>query len=282
MTAPDNARRPVRISTAKLRQLAADLTPRYTTPLTHLARARLLTGAHLDRLLTEPDLSSDTTSRVRRRIMNRLRGARLVAALDRRIGGARAGSAGHVYTLTPAGHAFLAVQAGQPRPTRIHTPLGVGAPFLAHALAIAEIYVQLIERTTPEATLAIFATEPACWYPDGTGAWLRPDAYTVLHGLTHAECWWIEVDQDTESLPRLRTKLRSYVDYLHHGDTGPDQVPPRVLFTTPTSRRYRTITDLLAGIPYLEGQHFDACIHAHAGIHLIAALLDQIPAEDDR
>jgi hypothetical protein len=160
--------------------------------------------------------------------------------------------------------------------------LGVGAPFLAHALAIAEIYVQLIERTTPEATLAIFATEPACWYPDGTGAWLRPDAYTVLHGLTHAECWWIEVDQDTESLPRLRTKLRSYVDYLHHGDTGPNQVPPRVLFTTPTSRRYRTITGLLAGIPYLEGQHFDACIHAHAGIHLIAALLDQIPAEDDR
>jgi hypothetical protein len=263
------------MSTAKLRQLAADLTPRYTAPLTHLDRARLLTGAQLDRLLAEPNLSAQTVARVRRRIMNRLCDARLVAVFDRPIGGVRAGSAGHIYTLTSAGHAFLAVQAGQPRPARTYAPIGVGAAFLTHALAVSEIYVQLTQRCTPQAELAVFATEPRSWHPDGAGGWLRPDAYVALDAPAHADTWWIEVDQNTESLPRLRAKIRIYADYLHHGGTGPHGGIPRVLFTAPTRHRCEAIGDLITGLPPPAEDTFAVLMHHHAAIHLIAALHDQ-------
>jgi hypothetical protein len=39
---------PLRLTTARLRQLAVELSDRYTAPLTHLARARVLTGHQLD------------------------------------------------------------------------------------------------------------------------------------------------------------------------------------------------------------------------------------------
>jgi hypothetical protein len=263
------------MSTAKLRQLAADLTPRYTAPLTHLDRARLLTGAQLDQLLAEPDLSTQTVARVRRRIMNRLRDARLVTVFDRPIGGVRAGSAGHIYALTPAGHAFLAIQAGQPRPTRTYTLANVGAAFLTHALAVSEIYVQLITRAAPDAQLAVFATEPRSWHPDGVGGWLRPDAYVALDAPTHADTWWIEVDQNTESLPRLRAKIRTYAGYLHHCGTGPHGGIPRVLFTAPTRHRCTAIGDLITGLPPPAEDTFTVVMHHHAATHLIAALHDR-------
>ena len=78
-----------RVSSLRLRLLLEELTPRYTAPLPHLARARLLTGAHLDRLLTAPDMSAETTARVRRRIMTRLSGAGLVTMLARRVASSR-------------------------------------------------------------------------------------------------------------------------------------------------------------------------------------------------
>jgi Replication-relaxation len=279
MTAPGAQ---VRVSTARLRQLAADLTPRYTAPLTHLGRARLLTGGQLDRLLAEPDLSAQTIARVRRRIMNRLRDARLVTVFDRPIGGVRAGSAGLIYTLTPAGQAFLAIHAGQPRPARTYTPANVGGAFLTHALAVSEIYVQLTQRSTPQAELAVFATEPRSWHPDGTGGWLRPDAYIALDAPTHADTWWIEVDQDTESLPRLRTKIRTYVDYLRHGGTGPHGGIPRVLFTAPTPQRCQAIRDVIADLTSDDECLFDVQLHAAAGAWLITMLSAQSPQEGAR
>ena len=89
------------------------------------------------------------------------------------------------------------------------------------------------------------------------------------------DTWWIEVDQDTENLPRLRAKLRTYTDYLHHGGTGPHGGTPQVLFTTPTPHRCTTIGDLITGLPPPAKDTFTVVMHHHAANHLIAALHDQ-------
>ncbi|MGH4001905.1 MAG: replication-relaxation family protein, partial [Pseudonocardiaceae bacterium] len=232
-----------RVTGARLRLLADELTPRYTAPLPHLARARLLSGGQLDRLLANPDMSPETVGRVRRRVMARLTELGLVAMLGRRVGGVRAGSVGHVYALTTAGHRFLAMLGGEPPPGRIRHAETPGPLFLAHALTISGIYVDLIEHSRNHGLqVATFATEPHCWHPTGTGAYLRPDAYTVLRATTHADYWWLEIDTGTESPRRLRTKMHAYRQYLDSGGVGPHGYPPRVLITTPDTERAHTIT----------------------------------------
>ncbi len=61
-------------------------------------------------------MSPETVGRVRRRIMTRLTDLGLVAVLGRRVGGVRAGSVGHLYALTTAGHRFLALINNVPPP----------------------------------------------------------------------------------------------------------------------------------------------------------------------
>jgi Replication-relaxation len=235
-----------RISSARLRLLADELTDRYTAPLPHLARVRLLTGAQLDRLLTTPEVSPETVSRVRRRIMSRLHNAGLVAMLGRRIGGVRAGSAGHVYTLTNAGHRFLALIHGEPEPTRKQSSPVPGDLFLCHTLVVSGVYVDLSEHSRSGVfDVHTFTTEPHCWHPIGNGAYLRPDAYVILRTGAVGHCWWLEIDNGTEIIPRLRAKIRAYRDFLTSGGVGPDDVPPHVLFTAPDQHRADLITGLL-------------------------------------
>jgi hypothetical protein len=178
--------------------------------------------------------------------MARLTGLGLVAMLGRRIGGVRAGSAGHVYTLTTAGHRFLALLGGQPEPPRkqpSHTP---GDLFLTHTLTISGVYVDLIEHSRGGAfSVHIYTTEPQCWHPIGNGDYLRPDAYVILRTSTMGQCWWLEIDAGTEIVPRLRAKIRTYHDHFTSGGVGPDGVPPRVLITTPDQQRADVITGLL-------------------------------------
>jgi Replication-relaxation len=259
-----------RLTTA---QLARELTARHSTVLPHLARVRLLTGAHLDRLLASPEAAPDTTARLRRRIMTRLHDLGLVITLERRIGGARAGSAGHIYTLTPAGHRVLATLTGQPCPSRARRSSTPGALFVAHTLAISEVYVRLHEAVRcRDVTVSTFITEPGCWWSIGHGDYLKPDAYLTLTAPTHADCWWLEIDQATESLPRIRTKCRTYLDYLIHGGVGPDEVPPRVIFTTPDTHRQNAIQKMITTLSH----HCDPMIcvttHADAATLLITEL----------
>ncbi|MGH3707897.1 MAG: replication-relaxation family protein [Pseudonocardiaceae bacterium] len=260
-------------STRLLTQLAAELPARYTTPLPHLARVRLLTGAHLNQLLTHPDTAHDTTARVRRRIMTRLHQLGLVTTLHRTIGGTRAGSAGHIYTLTPAGHRFLAILTGQPPPPRVRQS-APGVLFLAHTLAISDIYVRLIESSrTHDLTMSTFTTEPDCWQPTADGDYLKPDAYLVLATSTHQDCWWLEIDQATESLPRIRIKCRAYLDFLTHGGLGPDDVPPRVLYTTPDAPRTHAIQEAIRKVSTRDSDLLCVTTHAEAHTFLINQLL---------
>lgn len=260
-----------RISSVRLRLLIDELTERYTIPLPHLARVRLLSGGHLDRLLAEPELSPQTTGRVRRRIMARLTELGLVVMLGRRVGGVRAGSVGHLYALTTAGHRFLAMLNGEPQPSRYQPSRAPGDLFLTHTLTVSGVYVDLIEHARTGAfSVHSFFAEPQCWRPTGSGGYLRPDAYVILRTGAVGQCWWLEIDAGTEIVPRLRTKIRTYRDFLTSGGVGPDGVPPRVLFTTPDQQRADLITGLLGDSD--AGEMITAATHDQAAAYMIGEL----------
>jgi Replication-relaxation len=234
-----------RITTTHLIMLADQLSDRDKAILTDLERTRVLTGAQLQRLHFDPN-NAPSRARDRRRVLQRLTELDLVTTLDRRIGGIRAGSAGHIYTLTPAGQRLQALRCGEQLTERLRRPHTPGAPFLDHTLAISETYVTLIEASRHQNFhVSTFLGEPACWHPAGNNQYLHPDAYLVLATSTHQDCWWLEVDQATESLPRIKHKCRTYLNFLTHGGTGPDTAPPRILFTTPDTDRTDAIQKVI-------------------------------------
>src|SRR5262249_23681818 len=114
-----------RISPARVEQLAERLADRDWAILRSLARVRVLTGIQLDRLHFG-DVAASARPRVRRRVLSRLREWRAVTALERRVGGVRAGSVGLIFALDSAGHQVLALEqrtAGEATPTgRVRRP----------------------------------------------------------------------------------------------------------------------------------------------------------------
>jgi hypothetical protein len=248
-----------------------DLSDRDHEILAGLARARVLTGAQLERLHAAI-LPPGTPERTRRRILARLVRLGLVTTLSRRIGGVRAGSAGLIYTLDTAGQRH-ASKTGITPPRRARRPRTPNPLFLAHTLDIAELYVQLVEAAgTRDVRLVTFVTEPHSWHPTSTRRYLRPDAYLVLATSTHRDCWWLEVDRGTESLPRIRGTCRAYHDYLTNGGTGPDDVPPRVLFTTPNHTRADAITGVITRLYGDDHVFLSATTHDSAINYLITEL----------
>lgn len=261
-----------RLTTARLQLLAEELPDRYILPLLHLSRARVLTGSQLDRLLGQPDTAKRTTERARQRAIAHLSSLGLVRMLDRRIGGMRAGSAGYVHALTAAGHKLAALLNGQQPPRRIRHSRVPGPMFLAHALDIAEIYVQLTEASRAgRFRVAEFITEPASWWRD-SGIVLRPDAYTVLATPRYRDLWWLEIDRATESLPRLRDKCRDYLDHFTSGGTGPDGGHPRILFTAPDPQRADTIRAAIATTGADTGESITITTHDQAAHFMINEL----------
>ena len=163
-----------------------------------------------------------------------------------------------------------AADAGSPAPRRPHQP---GTALIAHTLAVSELYVQLVEHArTGGFRVAAFDAEPACWWPDDTGGHLKPDAHTLLATDRYQDCWWIEIDQATETLPRLRKKLQSYLDFQRRGGIGPADVLPRVLITTPTKQRHAAVAELITGLPPPAEQLFHAVLHEAAADLLIHTL----------
>lgn len=252
------------------------LSPRDHHIIATVSRLRLVTGAQLGRLHFA-DLSPASRDRTRRRVLHRLVGWRVLATLSRRVGGVRAGSAGLIYTLDTAGtwlirhHGIATGTATAPR-----RPGQPGAAFTSHILAVTELYVSLIERARQESfQVEEFQAESACWWPDDLGGQLKPDAHTLLATEHYRDAWWIEVDQATETIPRLRRKLLSYLDFAHRGGTGPAGVLPRVLITTPTPRRGTAIKALITGLPPPAQELFRAIEHSNAADYLINELLNQ-------
>lgn len=264
-----------RLSAAAVERLADQLGPRDRLIWADLARVGVLTGAQLTRLRFS-DLSPSSRDRTRRRVLARLAALDVVATLDRRIGGVRAGSAGLVYSLGLAGQRlepFLAADHGAEPSARPRRPWTPGATFLAHALDVAELYVQLRERErTGTLTLGEYLTEPATWQPHAFGGYLKPDAYAVLRADGVEDSWWVEVDRATESRPTLRRKLLGYIDYVGSGQLGPGGVVPRVLLTVPHYRRLADAERLVADLPDPATQLITPALFTEAMSHIVRVL----------
>lgn len=133
-------------------------------------------------------------------------------------------------------------------------------------MIVAELYVSLVETSRTNAlTLNDFRAEPACWWRDSEGEWVKPDAFAVVSSGDVEDSWAIEVDQATESVPTLRRKLKAYFDLVASEEHGPNGGPfPRVLVTVPDERRFTAVRELVASLPEPAEQLFALTIHRGA------------------
>jgi hypothetical protein len=218
---------------------------------------RLITGLQLERLHFA-DLPLSHRSRTRRRVLARLVEWRLLRALERRIGGVRAGSSGLVYALDSAGQWLANMDARAAGvELAVRRQAEPSTHLVAHTLGVSELCVRLCElERLGSLRLAAFVTEPACWWPSGAGGWVKPDAYLALETATAVDHWWLEHDGATESLPTIKRKLSGYLDLVRRGVQGPNGVIPRVLITVPTEARRDAIAALVSTLPDPAAQLF--------------------------
>ena len=220
---------------AQLLALLEELPERERALLDLVARFRLVQSSQVERLFFTDSSNQGAAARHCRRQLARLVELGLLHRLERRIGGVRAGSAGHVYALAPAGRRLQALIEGDDRASDrgVHEP---GLPFLRHTLAVTELYVRLREaERTGTVELLGYDTEPDCWraYTLASGAigYVKPDAFVRLGVEEWEERSFIEIDLGTEGRGDLVRKLKAYQALFRSGREQTERgVFPRVAF----------------------------------------------------
>ena len=243
-----------RLSAPGLVSLAEGLSARDRAICEAVGRLRLVSAVQLQRLFFAESESPATAARLTRRALARLVELRILARLERRVGGVRAGSAGWVYTLDVAGQRLTAYWRGEglARTRMVYQP---ETPFVRHTLAVTEHYARLVEAERGgRCELLTFDPEPGCWRqftdPHGAPVVLKPDAYVWLGVGDYEERSFLEVDCATEGRGALARKCRLYLDYFR---TGTEQaacgVFPRVVWVTTCERRVALLVEVCARLP---------------------------------
>lgn len=237
-------------------------------------RLRLVTTHQLDRLLFS-DLSGRSQAVTRGRVVRRLIAWRVLVALPRRVGGAERGSAATVVTLDSTGRLLLRErQAAADSGLSNHAPGLPSARTVRHGVAVAELYTSLVEHSRMDGDVAVssFAIEPASWWPNGLGNYIKPDAHLLLSGGNRRDHWWCEVDLATESIPTLKRKALAYLDFYSRGQLGPSDVMPRVVFSVPSPQRRDAVARMIDYLPEPASDLFLACIDHETAFSLLNAL----------
>ncbi len=243
---------PRRLSPRQLAAISEQLSHRDHEALRLVSRFRVMSGAQLQALLWD-EVSPNARARVARRGLARLSRLDVLQPLARRVGGVRSGSASTTFAVGRAGQYLLqAVVPSKRRVRRAHTP---GARYLAHTLAVTQLYVDLVASERQEqAELIRFEPEPECWRPYmvGFGARqvLKPDSFVKLARGDYEFSWFIEADMATEALSTVKAKAARYHDYFR---TGTEQaargVFPRVLWIVPGEDRAEAVRETLTQLP---------------------------------
>jgi hypothetical protein len=242
--------------------MSSQLTPIDYCVIETLSTVRVSSGAQLRKLYWP---NSDTGRRLARHHLAKLTKLRLIARLDRRIGGVRAGSDGFTYTLDVGGHRLASTGNEKTRPRRPTTP---GDRYLDHALAITERYVDLHDLEAAHTFEIIgFEAEPDSWRrylgAHGRAVTVKPDAFTILANNEWEHRWFLEIDRGTEHRPTILRKANDYVTYWHTGTEQQDaDVFPKVLWIAPDTTRTAQLTDWLAGLDPSAWQLFQVCTDA--------------------
>lgn len=273
MSASPSHARSRRVSTAQVMALAETLTEREWQILSTINRLRLATGSQLERLHLH-ELNGKSRSVVRWRVLKRLVDARVLMPLARRVGGGLRGSAQLAYALDSGGERLLRLRRNLAQgEERIRRPGAIGDRFVRHTLATSELYVQLVEQSRITGfTVDEFLAEPAAWWPNVAGGWLKPDAYLAISAADVTDCWWIEVDLATEAVPTLRGKFLACLDFVNQGQLGPAKVVPRVLVTVPTDARGEVVEGLIARLPAPADELFAVALHEEAADIIVTNL----------
>lgn len=251
------AKRPDRVRTPYVEQLAERLSPRDWMILNTLDRLRLATGLQLERLHFA-ELSGRSRSVKRGQVLARLVDVGALVPLERLIGGGNRGSAKQRYTLDSGGRRLLRLRAGdESLQVRVRRPRIPSDRLTRHTLAVSELYVELVERSRVDGfTVGDFQVEGNAYWPDGLGGWVKPDAIVLLERGKTIDYWWYEADMPrhdsdlaNESLPTIRSKCFAYLDFVRRGQLGPDDVVPRVAFGEPTAKQRAAVQAVVDALP---------------------------------
>ena len=196
-------------------RLRAHLSERDLKVLRSVAAHRFLTGKQIETFHFSDHATVDAGSRRCREVLARLVDRHLLARLERRVGGVRAGSASYVYALGPAGHRLME----QPRGRGSREPSSI---FLHHTLVVADAHLVLLKAANAgRFELITVATEPATWRgfigSGGGREMLKPDLYVVTAQGEFEHCWFLEIDNATESTPAVLRKCRQYEAFRRTG-----------------------------------------------------------------
>lgn len=233
----------------RVHALELHLTDRDILILEDLERFRLLTTRQLQRLhLPAKPLGEHATisaaTRGTTRILTRLEGLGTITRLERRIGGVKHGSAVTIWHLAGAGERYLRARRGDPARRRYAEP---GPVFLTHTIAVADVAVTLREQArTGRFELLELQPEPGNWrtFNAATGEppTLKPDLFAVAADATTETHSFVEVDLDTEHLPAVLRKCRTYQRYFQSGlEQAARGLFPAVVWLVPTVKRARDI-----------------------------------------
>lgn len=245
-----------RLTGGHLIRLATSLPARERALVETVARLRLLSHAQLASLLERGDsvVSPVSAARSARRILARLTALGVLARLERRVGGVRAGSAGYVYYLGPVGQRLIAYWDGRGLVRGRFRP-EPGGRYVRHRLAVSELYVQL-RAADREGSLDLLAfdAEPDCWRRSidefGGAVVLKPDGFVRVGIGAYEERCFVEVDLATESRSVIAAKVRAYLDYFHSGaEQAADGVFPRVVLLTVGEVRRAALVEVVTRLP---------------------------------
>jgi hypothetical protein len=260
------------------RSVAERLGPRDLAMLASLQDLHLMTGAQLGRLHVA-GARPTTQARKTRAALQRLSTLELVVRLRRRIGGIRSGSAGYIYGLSGLGQAVL--DLGQDTAGRHRRVNETKPAFQNHTLAVAETYVQLVERArTGHGELLDFTTEPQCWRRfsgmAGEVVTLKPDGFVRLGVGGYEVSAFLEADLDSESAPTIRRKLDVYLAYWRSGiEQRHYDVFPKVWWLVPEAARLEVVARTIRQLPSDGQELFAVCLITEAADRLTQPVADE-------
>lgn len=228
--------------------------------LVDVARYRLLTSRQLQRLHFDPVHPGPVAAaRACNRTLTRLRDTGALHALERRIGGVRAGSASYIWFLGPAGERLLQSlpdsAIGESGPGRKEGRRGnyrePTRHFVDHTIAVAEVAVRTVEAARGGRFEVLrLETEPANWQamltPHGVATFLKPDLLLVTATSTvdgeFEDHRFVEVDLATESTAVIARQCAAYQAFRATGRYQAQHgLFPAVWWLTPTPRRAQAL-----------------------------------------
>ncbi|MFI0411807.1 replication-relaxation family protein [Actinomadura sp. 3N508] len=257
----------------RIARLKARLSDRDMAVLGTLFHLRLLRAEHIQRLHVA-DGSAATQARRTRSLLQRLYELKVVVRFARRIGGVRAGSSGFIYGLSGLGLAIL--ETSGPFGGRRRTIWETKPAFQDHILAVAELYVELVEaHRAGKAELLSFDGEPACWRRftgiGGAALTLKSDAYVRLGVGDFERHTFIEMDMGSERAPAVRRKLQAFGAYWRTGiEQQMSGIFPLVLWLVPDEDRRIKIAEVIHQMAH-ETQQLFAVMPLRDGVTWLTA-----------